>query len=220
MITSLITLKYTFTLGCGVVRMIRYPEHGLTPREIEDMEPRRNIIKAAVMLMLIFILSLVLSYLFKGELEAAGLWLVERLGFFGMFLTVLIMDTFIMPVSPDIVIFVSIAGDMNPLLALIAMISGSILGGNLGYLIGRYIGKTRSVRVMMGRNYNKGVYLASRYGMRAVVLGAFTPVPFSTTCWLAGMFQLRYVEFLIATTYRMPRFLLWYLIIGTGFNFI
>jgi len=196
------------------------PAHGLTPKEIEDMEPGRNIVKAAVMLGVIFVLAVILGLLFKPQLESVGEWLVGEFGYIGIFITVLVMDTFIMPLSPDIVIFISIAGSMNPFWALLAMTAASIIGGHFGYLIGKFIGHRKIVRDIMGRNYYKGIYLAERYGMWAVVLGAFTPVPFSTTCWLAGIFELRYPEFLIAASYRIPRFLLWYLIIGFGFHII
>ncbi|MGA1822377.1 MAG: YqaA family protein [Thermoplasmatota archaeon] len=189
----------------------------LTEKEKEDLEPRRNILKGILLLSVILMIAVLIRVLVGSQAEAAGRWIVEEFGYVGVFLSVLILDTLIQPISPDVVIFIAIAGDMNPLGALFTMATASMIAGHLGYLIGRFLGHRKFVQNMLGKNLDRGHYLAEKYGMGAVILGAVTPIPFSTVCWLAGMMEMKYSKFLVAVLYRIPRFLLWYLIIGLGF---
>lgn len=193
-------------------------EDRLTEREKRSLHPHRNIYKAVLILILFFLVSALMRITIADHMEDAGTWLVEEFGYPGIFVTVLIMDTFILPVTPDLVIFVSIAGEMDPFLAVASMSAASILGGNIGYFIGMFLGRREFVRRILGRNMIKGHYLSEKYGMGAVVLGALTPIPFSTVCWTAGLLRMDHRKFMAATTYRLPRFLLWYLIIGVGFK--
>lgn len=189
----------------------------LTEREKKDLEPKRNILKAVLVLTLILIIAVLIRVLVGSQAEAVGRWVVDEFGYVGIFLSVLILDTMIQPISPDVVIFIAIAGEMNPLWALMTMATASMIGGNIGYLIGRFLGHRKFIQKMLGKNLDRGHYLAEKYGMGAVILGAMTPIPFSTVCWLAGMMELKYSHFIVAVLYRIPRFLLWYIIIGLGF---
>jgi len=64
----------------------------------------------------------------------------------------------------------------------------------------------------------RGRLLFSRYGLYAVILAAFTPIPFSTVCWIAGIFEMDRKLFFIGTLWRVPRFLLWFLVLGLGYK--
>jgi membrane protein YqaA with SNARE-associated domain len=193
-------------------------EHGLTEEELREMEPRNFLTKTITGLVLLFVAILLIGILFKPYFEDAGKWMVDNLGYAGVFFFTIFLDTFWLPASPDVILLFSVAGDMNPLFTLVTVSIGSVLGGHIAYLLGMWIGRTRLVKRLMGRNYNKGVYLAQKYGMWAVVLGAAAPPPFSVTCWFAGIFRLKYKKFLYATLWRVPKFLITYLFIKLGFG--
>ena len=190
----------------------------LTRNEKRSLHPHRNIYKAILILILFFLISALLRITIADNMQTAGTWLVEEFGYPGIFVTVLLIDAFIVPLTPDLVIFVSVAGDMRPLIAVAFMSAASIIGGNIGYYIGRFLGHREFMRKFLGRKMKKGHYLTEKYGMGAVVLAALTPIPFSTICWTAGLLEMDHKKFVVATTYRLPRFLLWYLLIGIGFR--
>jgi len=192
------------------------PPLRLTASERRDVDPGHNLLKGTLLLVLLLLLVILLRVTIKDQLEALFQGVLEEYGYPGIFVTVLIMDTLIVPASPDIVIFASIVGDLHVLTSLVLMCTASIIAGQLGYLIGRWLGQIRLVRKFIEPYYNRGHYIAERYGMWAVVAAAFFPIPYSTVSWLAGIFRMRYVEFLAATTWRIPRFLLWYMIIRVG----
>jgi membrane protein YqaA with SNARE-associated domain len=56
--------------------------------------------------------------------------------------------------------------------------------------------------------------LIDRYGYWAVALGALTPIPFSITCWSAGMLRLGFGRFLLVALLRVPRFVGYYVVIA------
>lgn len=190
---------------------------GLTPQEMRDVDPRRNIIRTLLIIILTFLLMVVLRLTVKDTIEGAAKDLAGALSYPGIFLAAMMMDTFIDPFTPDILIFMAVSGDFDPFLTVLALSLGSIIGGHIGYQIGRSLGHTRFVRRMVQPYRRKGRYLFSRYGLYAVIIAAFTPVPFSTICWLAGIFEMDRRHFLIGALWRVPRFLLWYLIIGSGY---
>jgi membrane protein YqaA with SNARE-associated domain len=190
----------------------------LSHRERIDVDPRNNLLKLAVFISILMVFLLILRYTFGSYLEYYGELIIERFGYAGMFIATLLMDTFIVPISPDIIIFVSIAGNVNTFWAIFTIALASMIGGNIGYLIGKFLGNREFVTRSLGKYERKGRYLMKKYGLWAVIVGAMTPIPFSAICWLAGMLDMKYTHFLAGVLWRIPRFLMWYIIIGMGFK--
>jgi membrane protein YqaA with SNARE-associated domain len=190
----------------------------LTEQELRDIDIRRNAAKVAVALAVILVLVIILRYLLGDQIEAAGGFLIDRFGILGMFTATLLMDTFMSPVSPDVILFISIAGGVNVFEAIGIVSLASIIGGNAGYLIGRFLGNREFVYKRIKPFERKGKYLMRKYGIWAVIVGAMTPIPFSMVCWTAGVLKMRYLRFFPGTLWRIPRFLLWYIVLSFGFN--
>jgi membrane protein YqaA with SNARE-associated domain len=190
----------------------------LSIREQEEVNPRSNLMRLAVFVIFLILFLIILRYTLGDYLEQYGEELVERFGYLGMFGATLFMDTFIVPISPDIIIFVSIAGNVNTFWAIFTIALASMIAGNLGYLIGKFLGHREFVTKRLKKYEKKGKYLMKKYGLWAVIVGAMTPIPFSAICWLAGMLEMKYTHFLAGVLWRLPRFLLWYIIIGFGFK--
>ena len=80
-------------------------------------------------------------------------------------------------------------------------------------LFGRRSRVDRCSRVIHHREYYResGRRLIRRYGTWAVALAAFTPLPYSTISWLAGMLGVPPGKYALASLLRAPRFALYYL---------
>ena len=102
-------------------------------------------------------------------------------------------------------------------LALICI--ASVLGGLGGYYIGHKLKKRKWVIRLTSGFREKAEDLFHRYGRWAVVLAALTPIPFSTICWTAGIFNMKFEKFWPTTLFRIPRMILWYYLILLGVDF-
>jgi membrane protein YqaA with SNARE-associated domain len=186
--------------------------------ENEDFDPKKSLIKIFSFMLAVFLLLLILRLTLGDNIEYAGEVLIDRFGYLGMFIGTLIMDTLIVPISPDVILFISIAAEISPFWTIFTITLASMIGGHLGYLIGKFLGDRKFVMKRIAPYEKKGRKLMGQYGLWAIIIGAMTPIPFSAVCWLAGMLDMKYPSFLIGVSFRLPRFLLWYIILILGFK--
>lgn len=190
----------------------------LTKEELADVDIRRNLLKLGIILGVFFILIAFMNILLGEQIEVLGHQWVESFGYPGIFISTFIMDTFLSPISPDFVLLIYVAGEVNILGVIMVISSASILAGNAGYFIGRFLGNRKAVRKRIEPYERKGHYLMGKYGIWAVIVGAMTPIPFSAVCWIAGMLEMDYKQFFVGTLWRIPRFLIWYVVFSLGFS--
>ncbi len=134
--------------------------------------------------------------------------LVEKFGYLGIFL-VSYTESIIQPVPPDPFIAGGTAFGLKPLLASLVATLASVLGGLTAHGLGQVLGPEFVRRLVGERNFLKGEALFERYGIWAVLIAGFTPIPFKVVCWLAGIFRMRRTPFVVASFFgRFPRFLL------------
>jgi membrane protein YqaA with SNARE-associated domain len=69
---------------------------------------------------------------------------------------------------------------------------------------------------MFGEFRTEHEALFKKYGLWAVLAGATTPMPFSVTCWTAGVLGVGFWPMVMACLFRIPRFYLYYGIVVTG----
>ena len=67
---------------------------------------RENLIKALIAIGVFVVLMAALGFLFEDELATATSWVVERIGFAGLCMILLVTDTFVTPFPPDILLIV------------------------------------------------------------------------------------------------------------------
>ncbi len=146
----------------------------------------------------------------REPLEAFAHWVVMELGLLGVFIGVVLTDAFTLPIPPDTYLFVAVASKdpVVPILTVVCL--GSVLAGNIAYRIGPLLARFGWVRDRMERFRPRGEQLFVRYGVWTVAIAALTPIPFSVTCWFAGMYEMPYGRFLLATFARVPRLLGYY----------
>ncbi|MCJ8277901.1 MAG: VTT domain-containing protein, partial [Bdellovibrionales bacterium] len=82
--------------------------------------------------------------------------------------------------------------------------------GVVGWLIGKKLQHLSFVKKFLAYFGDEHRGAIKRFGFWMVVLGALTPLPFSLTCWLAGIFKLPFQTFIVACAFRIPRFVIYY----------
>ncbi|MEA3558727.1 MAG: VTT domain-containing protein [Candidatus Thermoplasmatota archaeon] len=190
----------------------------LTQRELDDIDIKKNLIKLGVILGVLLILIIILNLLLGDQIEIIGIQWLDKFGYTGIFLSTFLMDTFLSPVSPDFILLVSMAGDVNVLGVLSIMSFASVLAGNAGYFIGRFLGNRKIVRKRIEPYERRGHYLIEKYGIWAVIIAALTPIHFSVVSWIAGMLEMDYKQYLVGSLWRIPRFMFFYVVFSLGFS--
>lgn len=166
------------------------------------------------MLLLFAAAAGLLYILFGRQFDIAGKWLSRHLGYAGVFVFVLFVDTFIVPATADIVFLFT--ENWNPFLLIGVISAASILGGFCGFLISRSLNHLDWVRSSTAYYRERGQRLIQRYGAWAVGLSAFTPLPYSTISWIAGILGIPSRTYLLVSLLRLPRFALYYLAFQGG----
>ena len=123
--------------------------------------------------------------------------------FFGIFLYVYIVDTLILPLSPDFVF--PIAVGMNPFVMIPIIGGASALGGMTSYSIGRLLYKIPAIKKLTGKAYMKWGGYIQHYGVLFVMLAGILPLPFSTICVAAGAVQMDVRKVALACLTRFIR---------------
>ena len=121
----------------------------------------------------------------------------------GIFLYVFIVDTLILPLSPDFV-FPVVAGmpwyEVVPVIGL-----ASALGGWASYFIGRLLIRVPVIDKWVEKAKDKWGKYINRYGIVFVILSTLTPIPFSTVCMAAGAVKLSSKKVLPCCLFRILR---------------
>lgn len=192
------------------------PSDGVqTPLEAEAS--LRPVIVQAVVITAIMFAAIMLGAVFLREpLEALAHWIVEELGLIGVFVGVLATDALTVPIPPDTYLFVAVASHTPVVPMLAVCCAGSIIAGSIAYRLGPYIQRLPFLRARLERFRPRGEKLFLKYGTWTVAIAALTPIPFSVTCWLAGIYKMPYRPFVAATFVRIPRLVGYYFLFELG----
>lgn len=182
----------------------------------------RNLFAALGALAAFIVVMGVLGYLFEGELEAIAHWVVDRIGFAGLALILMVTDTLVTPFPPDILLVVvaksSLAANWPVYVGMLGIIS--VTAGMTGYGIGRWLGHFNWSRRLFGQFKEDHEAFIRRYGFWAVAVGSATPLPYSVTCWSAGVLGVPWMHVLAAALlFRLPRIFVVYWLLSTTSNF-
>jgi len=155
----------------------------------------------------VFLAVFIFFAIFSAKFEMLSGVLLSTYGLVGIFLLVILMDTIIQPIPPDLVMIWLCASGLDVVAASLIVGIGSCSAGILGYTIGRGIGASKFEKWFGKGHLEKGKGLFDKYGIHAVSLGAFSPIPYSSVCWTAGIYGMRLKPFFItALLTRISRF--------------
>jgi membrane protein YqaA with SNARE-associated domain len=177
---------------------------------------RTNLVKAALSLLLLGGLTAFLMSHFRPQLDAVTAVTFDHLGLSGVVAVIFVTDAFVSPFPPDSVLILLAASKYHDswkwLLPTIGLVSAC--AGYVGYGMGRVISTHDWAETFFGRIRHKSEERIHNYGAWAVALGALTPIPFSITCWTAGLMRVKFSRIIWPCLLRIPRYVLYYLAIA------
>jgi membrane protein YqaA with SNARE-associated domain len=183
-------------------------------RPISELEGifRKNVIKAFVFLLLLFVAVALASALYEAELKAVAGAVYEALGLAGLFAILFVSDAIVSPIPPDLILVVLSQTAYDDYWVLLVLVIGmqSVLAGCTGWFLGSRLGGTRRSSRLLEPFRQRYQGLIVRHGRLAIAVAALTPLPFSLTCWAAGMLNMPFRRFLTPCWLRIPRFLVYY----------
>lgn len=187
--------------------------------EVEELSIRKVVITAALGVAGFTVFVAVLGWLFREPLLSVGRWFVDNFGGPGIAVGFFFPDAFTVPVPNDAFTAFGLWGGM-PFWEVVAWGSlGSLCGGSVGWLIGRYfIARSERLAAFMRRRGGDQMRAQiNRGGRWFLAVAAVTPVPYSITCWAAGATELPYWQFIVVSLLRIPRVAVFLWLIQQGF---
>lgn len=173
---------------------------------------RKHIIRGTIFLFILIGFIFLLALSLEPQLREVAEWLRTNFGIWGLGAIVFFADLIISPIPPDVVLFIISKSSLHQSWFILVPFFGviSTVAGVCGWLIGQRLQHISFVKRFIQYFGDEHRASIQRFGFWMVVLGAVTPLPFSVTCWLAGIFKLPFKTFIVACLCRIPRFLLYY----------
>ncbi len=196
-----------------VVASMPEDEHA-NPAEVRRFI-RKNVIRALVGLALMSGALSLAGKLWEAELLAFAEGIYHSIGVAGLLVVVLVTDTLVSPMPPDVVLVIMANSPLHAQWAVLLPVIGlvSALAGCLGWQLGRSAAGTRRLGPWVMRLRARHEHTLRRYDGWAVVLGALTPLPFSIICITSGALGMRLSKLAPLTLWRIPKFVIFYWVI-------
>lgn len=169
------------------------------------LSPRRLIASTLGGLAALMAVIAVVSFYFKDPLVNVSRGFVAAMGGPGVALGFFIPDAFTLPLPNDVAAVLGLAGGLTFLEVTLWATAGSLVGGSIGYAIGRNLRKTTFVRRLFERRGGLVQNTMNRYGITAVAVAAITPLPYSIFCWAAGAARIPFRQFFFVSQLRWLR---------------
>lgn len=185
-----------------------------SPAESADLRRllRKHFLGAALSLAGIVLIAVVLTLRYRTELDAFTISVFDTIGIGGLVALLFITDAFVSPFPPDSVLILLAASPYHenwlillPLLGLVSTAAGCV-----GFSCGRMLSRSAWAKRWFDNHHARNEEMVMKYGPWAVAMGALTPVPFSITCWTAGLLNLPFRSFILPALLRVPRYVAYY----------
>jgi len=183
------------------------------------LEFRRLFVSFFVSFSLLFVAVYAALHIFNEEVTAASAWFVGTLGGPGISLGYFLPDAFTLPIPNDAFTLVGRVGGMSFVSVVAWGTAGSIAGGSVGWVIGKYlVGRSARLKRYFDRVGSRMMERFQRGGAWILFAAALTPLPYSVACWAAGAIGMSYTRFVLISSVRLFRVAgyLWALEQGLG----
>lgn len=151
------------------------------------------------------VLVAVLAYVLQDPIQSLSLAFVQATGLLGVFVAVLLVDTFHLTHEPILV--AAYVGGLKFWPIILTATAASVLAGPLGWWIGGFLGRVGFVASFLAR-HRLDAFLR-RYGFMAVAIAALTPIPYGPTVWAAGATGVPLRDVVLGSLFRFPKVLFW-----------
>jgi membrane protein YqaA with SNARE-associated domain len=187
------------------------------PQSSDESVSIRKILSDTLVFTIVTVLLVALAgYLLRAPLQAMANQLVALFGYAGIFVGVFIADAFTFPLPPDVYLVIGIAANTDVFWTLVVCSFASVVGGQVAYFLGPHIRKIPVLNEKLEGYRAEGQYLFAEWGSWSVSIAALTPIPFSIVSWLAGIYQMDYGRYFIASLVRIPRLVGYYYLYASG----
>jgi membrane protein YqaA with SNARE-associated domain len=153
---------------------------------------------------------------YRHELETIGRTFVDKFGLIGMALGTFIADGFHFPVPPQFYMLLAIASGRSQVMAFLAIMCGSLLGGAVGFLFARRLSRIALVNRFLERSTRSVRHLFDKYRYRAVLIASLTPLAYSVLCYIAGAYRMPKRVLALISLLRIPRLVMFYYLVRLG----
>lgn len=174
------------------------------------------VLRVAVGFATLFLLALVGAVVLRDPLHAAGAWVVDRMGLYGFFASTVLLDAVPTPLSYAHLMWLLLQGGESPWHVFVVASSGSLMGGVVGYLLGRRVGLPTRFENWLRRRHPRLLPLIEEYGAWGLAAIAALPLPFALGTWSAGALGVPARGALLALLVRIPKTGLYVLLILSG----
>lgn len=158
-------------------------------------------------------------YTFKGYILDFLSLVVNYLGLTGIFIVVFLLDIiFFQPISPSVfLVLVLLSEQFNWYIVLVVVSISSLCGSVIDFYLGKYYGE-RAFGVFLSKKRLITIEnLFLKYSHYAILIGAFTPIPYALVCWFAGTSKMPFRKFIIlAPIARTALFSMYCLLVNYG----
>ena len=124
----------------------------------------------------------------------------KQYGSTGLFLNAF-FDGFILPLPPDFLLSTLVIQKIqNPTVLALLCSLGSVIGGCIGYCVGRFGGRKIVDKIFPNLIFiNKAELLFKKFGVWAIVIDAFTPIPYKALTLGSGLMKFNPILFAIVS---------------------
>ncbi len=192
------------------------PTAAPAPTDGEVFDVSRIIRRMIVATLVIVAVVLGAMILFRAELTAISKSFVDTLGGFGISVGFILPDAFTVPLPNDAFAFFGYIGGIPFWECVFWGSLGSLIGGSIGFLIGRQLQRTRWYAKIMATRGREVVQMVERYATVTVLVAAITPIPYSLACWAVGAAGMRYSWFFLLSLSRIIKVALYLWLIAEG----
>ena len=178
---------------------------------------------ARVLLGLLAVLVLVglLGHALRPQVEHLGRAFVERGGYFGMAVGTLLADGFLFPLPPQFYMLLAIASESATGWTLASMSLGSIVGGVLGYLFSRRLGRFDWVARRLGEGLHAHALhdkLGGALSAKSMLLLGLSPIAFSWLIYMCGVSGQRWRHVALLCALRVPKLAFYFWLVRVGWT--
>ena len=184
------------------------------PLHASDVSLRSMIVQTIVITAIIVACVALLAKFFYAPFQALAMQVIGVLGLPGVLFGLWLTDTFTFPIPTDAYLVVAVASGAPWLPMMVAISLVSTFAGNCAYFVGPWLTRVPFINKRIEAFRPRGERLFARWGVGAIAIAALTPLPYSVICWFAGIYKMSYKRFALSTLFRIPRMVVYYLLIA------
>lgn len=154
-----------------------------------------------------------LAHFFRAPFRALALSFVEHFGLAGMVAGTFIADALSFPVPPQAYMSIVVASGQPPLVPLTVISLTSMCAGAVGYRLAGSLARFAFFRRLLERTKPRVDQIFERWRGWAIVIASISPIPFSTLCYIAGLYRMPPRLFALFLLLRVPRLFLYFALI-------